>query len=364
MTVHQWIPAAHRGDAIGDNARSLRDHFRRRGFASDIFALTIDDDLLDDVRPWADATARDGDVTILHFAMPSPMTKAFGTLPGARVLCYHNVTPAHFFAPYDPAIARLAWLGRQELAWLADRVDLACGVSEYNQSELDDLGFPDTDVLPLVVNTSRLTDAPLRPALDRMLGDGLANILFVGRIAPNKKIEDHIRLAEHFKRYVDAYYRFIFVGRADAVPRYGRAVRALAAEFQILPERLWFTGAVPDDDLAAYYRHAHAYVSLSEHEGFCAPLVEAMAMDVPILAYAAAAVPETLGGAGVSFAPKDLEVAAELLGALIYDDPFRRQVIEGQRQRRQAFSYGALAPRIDQLLDNVGVPNATGASSA
>ena len=87
----------------------------------------------------------------------------------------------------------------------------------------------------------------------------------------------------------------------------------------MLPERFWFTGPVPDDELAAYYRHAHAYVSLSEHEGFCAPLVEAMAMDVPVLAYAAAAVPETLGGAGVSFAPKDLEYAAELLGGLIYD---------------------------------------------
>lgn len=121
----------------------------------------------------------------------------------------------------------------------------------------------------------------------------------------------------------------------------------------MLPDRFWFTGPVPDHELAAYYRHAHAYVSLSEHEGFCVPLVEAMAMDVPVLAYSAAAVPETLGGAGVAFAPKDLEVAAEMLGALVYDEPLRRDVIAGQRRRLPAFHLDHLAPRLQSLLAEV-----------
>jgi glycosyltransferase involved in cell wall biosynthesis len=354
MTINQWIPAAHRGDAVGDNARALRGLFRDRGFDSDIYALTIDEGLDDDVRPWSDPDARQGDVTILHFAIPSPMTGALGTLPGTRIVCYHNVTPAAFFAPFDPDIARMAIRGRQEIATLAGRVDLAVGVSEYNRRELESMGFSPTGVLPLVVDTARLTGAPSVPALEHLLDDGLANILFVGRLAPNKCIEDHIRLAEHFKRYVDSQYRFIFVGKSDAVPRYYQAIRGLVAEYRMLPERFWFTGAVPDDELAAYYRHAHAYVSLSEHEGFCAPLVEAMAMDVPILAYAAAAVPETLGGAGVSFSPKDLEYAAELLGVLIYDEPLRRDVIAGQRRRRQAFSLDELEPQIDDVLEAVG----------
>jgi glycosyltransferase involved in cell wall biosynthesis len=364
MIVNQWIPAAHRGDAVGDNARTLRQHFRDRGLASEVYALSVDDALRDDVRPWSHPEARDGDATILHFAIPSPMTAALGTLPGRRALCYHNITPPHYFAPFDPAIARLAWLGRQELATLVGRVDVAFGVSEYNREELDDLGFEDTLVVPLLVDTARLTDAPACPALERLLGDGLANILFVGRIAPNKKIEDHIKLAEHFKRYVDAYYRFIFVGRDDAVPRYGRAIRAMIQQFDVLPERFWFTGSVPDVELAAYYRHAHLYVSLSEHEGFCAPLVEAMAMDVPVLAYAAAAVPETLGGAGVSFDPKDLEVAAELAGELIYDEGLRGPTLAGQRKRRLDFSRDAIGPRIDGLLDALGARPATGASLA
>jgi glycosyltransferase involved in cell wall biosynthesis len=350
VTINQWLPAAHRGDAVGDNARVMRDILRAWGHQSDIFAMTIDADLAGEIRPWQDAEARQGDITLFHFAIPSPMTQAFGTLPGARVLHYHNVTPSYFFAPFDPGICRMAAEGRRELATLAGRTDLALGVSDYNRRELEALGFPRTDILPIVVDTARLTGAAPVPALELLLQDGLANILFVGRIAPNKKIEDHIRLAEHYKRYVDTQYRFIFVGNYDAVPGYYATVRALIAEYQMLPDRFWFTGPVPEQELAAYYRHAHAYVSLSEHEGFCVPLVEAMAMDVPVLAYSAAAVPETLGGAGVAFAPKDLELAAEWLGALVYDHALRRQVIAGQRRRLAAFSRAALEPRLKSLL--------------
>ncbi len=355
MIVNQWVPAAHAGDAVGDNARAIREVIRRQGHQSDIFALSIDDALEGDVRPWGHVDARQGDVTILHFAMPSPMTAALATLPGTRVLCYHNVTPPSFFAPFDPAITALTARGRAELVTLVDRVDLALGVSDYNRRELEDFGFEPTGVLPLLIDTTRLTGAPPVPALERMLQDGLVNILFVGRLAPNKKIEDHIRLAEQYKRYVDVYYRFIFVGRYDAVPRYYDAIRGLVSEYRLLSDRFWFPGPASNAELAAYYRNAHAYVSLSEHEGFCVPLVEAMSMDVPVLAYGAAAVPETLGGAGVCFTPKDLEFAAELLGALVYDLRFRQQVIDGQRRRMPAFAPGAIEPRIRQALAAVGV---------
>lgn len=350
MKVHQWVPAAHGGDAIGDSARAVREMLRRMGHESDLFALTIDDDLRGEVRPFADPASRSGDVTIFHFALPSPMTAAFASLDGGKILQYHNITPASFFAPYDPALFRLAALGRRELQTLAGTVDLALGDSEFNRQELESFGFAPTGVMPIAVNTARLTGAPARPALERILSDGLINILFVGRIVPNKKIEDHIRLAEVYKRYVDAYYRFIFVGRYDGVPRYYDQVRALVDEYQMLPDRFWFTGPVPDEDLAAFYRWADAYVSLSEHEGFCVPLVEAMAADVPVLAYAAGAVPETLGGAGLLFSPKDLEVAAELLGSLVYDHQMRARVIEGQRRRLTDFAPERIESRLRETL--------------
>jgi glycosyltransferase involved in cell wall biosynthesis len=353
VIINQWVPAAHTGDAIGDSARVVREMLRRRGRRSDLFALTMDDDLRGDVLPFSDPGARAGDLTIFHFALPSPMTEAFAKLPGKRVLQYHNITPASFFAPYDAQLFRLAALGRQELRSLVGRVDLALGDSEFNRQELEALGFAATGVLPIAVNTGRITNAPRRPALEKILGDGLINILFVGRIVPNKRIEDHIRLAELYKRYVDSYYRFIFVGRYDGLPRYHAQIRALIAEFQMLPDRFWFTGPVPDEDLAAFYRWADAYVSLSEHEGFCVPLVEAMAADVPVLAYAAGAVPETLGGAGVLFAPKDLEFAAEMLGMLVYDRPVRDAVLAGQRRRLQAFAPAAIDARLGAALERI-----------
>jgi L-malate glycosyltransferase len=350
LIVNQWVPAAHKGDAIGDSARRVRDLLRGMGHDADLYALTIDDDLRHDVRAFDHPAAGGGDLTIFHYALPSPMTEAFAALPSGRVLQYHNVTPASYFAPYDPALFRLATLGREELRTLAGRVDLALGDSEYNRRELAGLGFERSGVFPIAVDTARITQPAARPALEQILDDGLVNFLFVGRIAPNKKIEDIIRLAEVYKRYVDAYYRFIFVGRFDVVPRYYSMIRALMAEYRFLNDRFIFTGPVPDEELAVYYRHAAVYISMSEHEGFCVPLVEAMAADVPVLAYAAAAVPDTLGGAGVQFAPKDLEQAAELLGALAFDDTLRRAVIAGQRRRLADFGDARIVGELTALL--------------
>jgi len=353
MIVNQWVPAAHRGDAIGDSARRVRTALRGMGHASELYALTIDDDLQGDVRPFDDPGARRGDVTIFHFALPSPMTEPFAALGGGRVLQYHNITPARFFAPYEPALFRLASLGRRELAALAGRVDLALGDSEFNRQELESLGFERTGVMPIAVDLGRITRAPRRPALESVLNDGLVNFLFVGRIVPNKRIEDHIRLAEQYKRYVDVCYRFIFVGRTDGVPRYYAAIQALLDRYEMPPERFVFTGAVPDEDLAAYYRTADVYISLSEHEGFCVPLLEAMAAGVPVLAYASTAVPDTMGGAGVLFSPKDLEHAAELAGLLAYDGTVRSAVIAGQRKRLAAFDDARIERDLRAVIDRV-----------
>jgi L-malate glycosyltransferase len=349
MIVNQWVPAAHRGDAIGDSARRVRDLLRGMGHVSEIYALTIDEDMEGEVRPFGDPSARGGDITIFHYALPSPMTAAFRELPRGRVLQYHNITPARFFASYHPDVFRIASLGRQDLATLADRTDLALGDSDYNRQELESLGFERTGVLPIALDLRRITDAPPHPVIERLFGDGLTNFLFVGRIVPNKRIEDIVRLAEVYKRYIDANYRFVFVGRTDGMPRYYATVRALIAEFDMLPERFVFTGPVPDWELAAYYRTASVYLSLSEHEGFCVPLLEAMAADVPVFAYDSTAVGETLGGAGVCWSPKDLEYAAELLGQLAFDSDMRARIIQRQRARLDDFSEERIAGRLRDI---------------
>ena len=259
MTINQWVPAAHRGDAVGDSARRVRDLLRARGFDSNLYALSIDDNLRDDVLPFDHVSSHAGDATILHFAVPSIMSTKLTQLKSRTIIQYHNITPAYFFAPYDSGIFRIAALGREELKTLVGHVDVALGDSEYNRQELATLGFTSTGVMPIIVDTERITGSPGEPALEEtLLGDGLANILFVGRIVPNKKIEDIIRLAEHYKRYVDTDYRFIFVGRTDAVPRYYDTILALIAEYQMPKDRFLFTGTVTESELATYYRSSSA----------------------------------------------------------------------------------------------------------
>ena len=318
--VHQVLATLGYGDAIGHEVLGIQRDLRAAGYASDIFVETAD--------PRLESLTRD-----------------------YRDLQHHNVTPAAFFAPWDPSIFRLTAFARRKLATLAGHVDLARGDFEYNRQELVTLdSMRLTGVFPIAIDTARVTQRANRPALDRLLDDGLVNFLFVGRIAPNKKIEDHLKLAEWYRRDVDRECRCIFVGRFDVVPRYYSMIRSLIPAYDLPSERCVFTGPVPDEELAVYYRHAAAYISLSEHESFCVPLLEAMAADVPVLAYAAVAVPETLGGAGVQFAPKDLEYAAELLGALTFDDDLRREVIAGQRRRLADFGDARITRELVSLV--------------
>lgn len=351
MVINQWLPAAHAGDAIGDSAREVRRILRRLGHSSEIYAITIDGSLAGDVMPFAEPHAARGDLTILHFGLASPMTSAFAALSGGRILQYHNITPAHFFAPFDARLYQLAAQGRRDLAALCGSVDLALGDSEYNRRELEALGFPRTAVFPVAVSFDRLTRARACPALEAALDDEFENVLFVGRIVPNKRIEDHVRLAAWYAREVGGDCRFVFVGRCDALPRYYSAVQALVERSGIPRDRFVFTGPLVDDELAACYRMADVYLSMSEHEGFCVPLVESMASDVPVLAYAAAAVPETLGGAGVEFHPKDFAVAAHLLDVLLHDEDIRASVIAGQRRRVAAFSEEATVERVVAMVE-------------
>ena len=154
MIINQWVPAAHRGDAIGDSARRMRDLLRAMGHESELYALTIDDDLRDDVRPFGDPAARRGDLTIFHYALPSPMTDAFALARRAAASC--SITTSRRRRSSRPTIRRCSGSprsARQELATLVGRVDLALGVSEYNRRELEALGFAPTGVFPLAVDT-------------------------------------------------------------------------------------------------------------------------------------------------------------------------------------------------------------------
>jgi glycosyltransferase involved in cell wall biosynthesis len=338
VRIDQWVPALHRGDAIGDSARLMREAFRRWGHTGDVYALELDEDLGDDGRSFEDWRAGGpSDVVILHYALPSPLTQAFREHDGGRVLLHHNITPPEFFAGYDDEMVRICDLGRRELAGLAGVTDLGLADSEFNRAELEAAGFRRTGVLPIYLDFARYREAPNR-VLRRALGDGRRNVLFVGRLAPNKRQDDLIRMASYWKRYISPDLRLLLVGKLPKRRAYFDALQALLYEEAFTPAEVVFTGHVDHDDLLACYAAAHVFVSMSEHEGFGVPFVEAMLMRVPILAYAAGAVPGTLGGAGILFSEKRLDEVAEMAHALATEASLREQVLAGQDRRVAAFA--------------------------
>ena len=335
MRVDQWLPAAHRGDAIGDEALRIRNALRRAGFDADVYALTIDDNVAHEV---LDFGARgEADVSILHFALPSPLTAELTRASGKRVLIYHNITPAEFFVGYDDELVRISRHGLVELGTLADQVDLALGDSEFNRAELESLGFRNTGVLPILMDFDQLRDTSSGEVMESMLDDGRTNFLFVGRVFPNKKFEDLARLAFFYKKYISEDFRFVLVGKAGRMERYQQSVQALADRWGLRPKEFMFTGHVDLEDLMACYRTADLFVSMSEHEGFAVPLVESMLFDVPILAYAAGAVPDTLGDAGVQFHEKKYEEVAEMAHMLTSSPTVKDAVVRAGRERLERF---------------------------
>jgi glycosyltransferase involved in cell wall biosynthesis len=353
MRIDQWVPALHWGDAIGDATRLMRDAFRRWGHESEIYALEIDTALASEGRPFSEFRAGSpSDVVILHYALVSPLTQALAKHRGRRVLLHHSVTPPEFFAGLDDELARLCRLGQQELASLASHVDLALAVSEFDRRELVAAGFARTGVVPLLLDFARFRQPP-QPVLSRLLDDGMVNLLFVGRISPNKRPDDLIRVASYWKRCIGADLRLLLVGKLPRRRAYFDALQRLFYGNGLTPAEVVFTGHVTHDELLAYYHSARVFLSLSEHEGFGAPLIEAMLMDVPVLAYCAGAVGETLGDAGVQFSHRRIDEIAEMAERLARDPSLRAGVLASQRRRLSAFEPAAVEVRLRAALEEV-----------
>jgi L-malate glycosyltransferase len=353
VNVHQWVPALHRGDAIGDSARLMRDAFRRQGHTADVYALELDEDLRGDGRPFSEwRPGGPADVVILHYALPSPLTAALREHRGRRVLLHHNITPPEFFVDYDPEMARICALGREEWRTLRDHVDLALADSEFSRRELEAAGFARTGVLPIYLDFARYREPP-SPVLRRLLSDGRTNLLFVGRVAPNKRPDDLIRLAACWKRFLSADVRLVLVGKLPRRRAYFDALQSLHYEQGLSPAEVLFTGHLDHRDLLACYAAAHVFVSMSEHEGFGVPLVESMLMRVPVLAYRSTAVPHTLGAAGVMFDQKRFDELAEVAHCLAVDGALRAGVLAGQDRRLPAFAPEAVEADLRRYLEGL-----------
>ena len=354
MRIDQFVPAFHRGDAIGDEAWHLRNFFRSRRFNSDIYRLTCDRDLEEESRPFLSFPAQEpGDIAILHFALPSPLTQGLIESRGKRVIIHHNITAPEFFAGFSEEMVNLAQAGRAELATLAPHVDLALADSEFNCQELRGLGFKKPEVFPLYIDFAKY-EKPASRFVRSLFADDRTNILFVGRVVPNKKIEDLIRVVFYYKKYISPLVRLIIVGKTGSLPKYYESLVCMADEFYLKPEEIVFTGHLPDEEMYAVYRACHVFLSMSEHEGFCLPLIESMIFDLPVVAFNSTAVPGTLDGAGVLINTKRVDLAAELVARVAHDADIREAVIDGQRRRLERFKKEGREEFLLRLLESLG----------
>ncbi len=337
MRIDQLIPAFHRGDAIGDTASHMKNFFLSHGYESEIYCLSRDSELEKNSSLFTSfPDPSPSDITILHYALTSPLSEAFIKLSSKKTLIYHNITPPEFFSEFSPELASISQRGREELESLSHHVSLVLADSEYNRRDILQLGFRKAEVFPLFVDFEKY-EKPPSSFTYRLFRDERTNILFVGRIAPNKKIEDLIKVTFYFKKYVSPLVRLIVVGKTATIPKYYQSVIRLADEFYLKPEEICFTGHVSDEEMFALYKASDVFLSMSEHEGFGLPFIESMIFDLPIVAYDSTAVADTLGGSGVLIKDKRVDFVGELVHIVADDKKIRKEIIEGQRQRLKKF---------------------------
>lgn len=337
--INQLLPNLAYGDAISNHAISIRDYLRSCGYKSDIFAKCIDPKIAHEAIVFKPSCINEQSGLIYHHSIGTEITEYAIAHPGSKCLIYHNITPAEFFLPYRPEFAKLLENGRIELKQLAQHFPISVGDSAYNAAELLESGFQESGVLPIAVDPQKW-DMIADDSLMQQLQDGKTNLLFVGRIAPNKRQEHLIEAFAHYLT-MDREARLILAGWGDINDPYYRHIINTIERLN-LTNYVLISGQVNDSQLLAFYRTAHLFWSMSEHEGFGVPLVEAMWFDVPVLAYSSTAVPETLGEAGLMFNSKnDLVKVAALAKILAKDDVLRSKVINMQRKRRKYFRTGA-----------------------
>jgi glycosyltransferase involved in cell wall biosynthesis len=338
------------GDAIGNHIVEMRKLLLSWGYQSSIFAPHLDPRYGSICQDYHHYEPHAENMVLLHHAVASDMVEFARGLPDQVVPYYHNITPAHFYQGTNSELAKELSRGRAQLRSLRE-LPFAIAASDYNRQEMLATGFKNVAVVPYILDLARL-DASARSeagvAIREEYDDGGTNILFVGRIVPHKRQEDLIRTFEYYHRLVNPQSRLLLVGSGA---EFYQAQLGALVEMLGLEESVHFCGHVgPEEGLGAYYEIASVFLSMSEHEGFCVPLVESAYFDVPIIAYKAAGVPYTLGDSGILITEKRYEVIAELIDLLSADPDLRRDVIASQHRLLDRFSPDTNAALLRQAI--------------
>ena len=353
MKIIQVISVFSKGDAVCNNAITIKKLLTSLGYDSEIYVENEDYDITNasidlkyiSVLPELDIS----DIIIYHLSTCVLSKDKLVDMKCRKVGIYHNVTPPEFFAECSFPLYMVCKRAVDEIKSLADTFDYCIADSTFNRDNLIQLGYKcPIDVIPILLNYDDFKKESNKSILSNY-NDGKTNIIFVGRVVPNKKQDDLISIFSCYKKNYDSSARLFIIGSSDAyTERYKKQLEELVKHNNV--DDVIFTEKIPFDELLAYYHLADVFLCMSEHEGFCVPLVETMMFDIPIVAYNSSAIEETLGGSGILISKKEPLVIAGIINRLMNDQKLRAKVIHGQRQRLEELSYDKLSKKLGNCL--------------
>lgn len=353
MKIIQFLPTLAYGDAIGNDTFALRDYMESLGYETAIYAESVLPPLSQKEAYSTDKMPKlnPEDIAIYHLSTGTELTYKFARLNCKKVVIYHNITPPSFFGIYNDTIRRINEWGMEGVRFLADKVDYCIADSDYNRQELIDFGYRcPIDVIPILIPFSDYEKEADETVINQYQ-DGKTNILFTGRIVPNKNFEDVIRTFACYKKYYDKTARLFLVGNPQNTPVYYEMLKTYIRDIDV--KDVCFTGHIRFSQILAYFRIADIFLCMSKHEGFCVPLVEAMYFDIPIVAASTSAIPYTLGGSGILLDEMNPLCAAGMMDRLMKDMQLKENVLFNQRCRLQDFSYETVTEQFKEILERI-----------
>jgi glycosyltransferase involved in cell wall biosynthesis len=342
------------GDAISQETRRMQQLARDAGYESDIFCPPerVSPGAKELCQPLQSYTGATSDIVVYHYGLATPAGTIFTGSPAKRILRYHNITPATYYDGLDDRLAAQLRDARAELESMAACANSVWADSDFNADEIRTTGRTDVITAPLFFERDEWTITP-DPHVRAAFAVPMTNFLYVGRMAPNKGIEDLILAFAHYHGSIDANARLILVGSEASCPRYYAMLRMLATQLNL--SHVCFEGFVTNAQLAAYYDLADAFVTASYHEGYCLPLLEALYRDVPVLARATGGVPEALDGAGALFDDASPAQLAELMHCVVHDASIREEIVTSQQRRRHSLDTWDMQASFLKLLAQSGI---------
>ena len=328
-SVHQFVSTISPRDAVGNIVVSIQKILQESGYNSEIYAETIHPEMKKYAKSHTKYNKENSDdILIYHHGFASNLVDYLLLLKNKIILIYHNITPASFFVELDDETVAGCIRGREQLDQLRDKVIMSLAFSKYSEEELIQKKFKNTAVIPAIID--------LKKAISRenvyleKKSDNSLKVICVGRIVPHKKIEDVLKIFA-FYQCINNNSKLFLIGKFDESDSYFLWLKNIIKNIDL--KNVIFINDVSDEELASHYAKADIYLSMSEHEGFCIPLVESMFHHVPIVAFDAGAVHETLDHSGILIQEKNYEEIAEIIDLINEDKTLKEKLIENQNKR-------------------------------